>query len=301
MINRVTHQSVRRSTLANLQLNLSTMADLQAKMSSGKKINVPSDDPAGASDMLRLRGEQRAQAQYQRNADDGNSWLTTIDAALQTTSTTIRRARDLVVQSSSGAAGTPSREAIAVEIEGLRDELLQQANTTYLGRTVFAGTSNAGAAYTVDSTTDPATYTFTGVPSATVERQVADGTTVRVDADGSKVYGDGADSVFALLDSIAATLRTPGADASTQLAALDARFETVLTELAGVGARQTRVTNAQTTLVDSALTTKTQLSAIEDIDLAEIILELGMQEVAYQGALGAAAKVLQPSLMDYLR
>ncbi len=301
MINRVTHQSVQRSTLANLQLNLSTMADLQAKMSSGKKINVPSDDPAGASDMLRLRGEQRAQAQYQRNADDGNSWLTTIDAALQTTSTTIRRARDLVVQSSSGAAGTPSREAIAVEIEGLRDELLQQANTTYLGRTVFAGTSNAGAAYTVDSTTDPATYTFTGVPSATVERQVADGTTVRVDADGSKVYGDGADSVFALLDSIAATLRTPGADASTQLAALDARFETVLTELAGVGARQTRVTNAQTTLVDSALTTKTQLSAIEDIDLAEIILELGMQEVAYQGALGAAAKVLQPSLMDYLR
>lgn len=301
MINRVTHQSVQRSTLANLQLNLSTMADLQAKMSSGKKINVPSDDPAGASDMLRLRGEQRAQAQYQRNADDGNSWLTTIDAALQTTSTTIRRARDLVVQSSSGAAGTPSREAIAVEIEGLRDELLQQANTTYLGRTVFAGTSNAGAAYTVDSTTGPATYTFTGVPSATVERQVADGTTVRVDADGSKVYGDGADSVFALLDSIAATLRTPGADASTQLAALDARFETVLTELAGVGARQTRVTNAQTSLVDSALTTKTQLSAIEDIDLAEIILELGMQEVAYQGALGAAAKVLQPSLMDYLR
>ncbi|WP_315969755.1 flagellar hook-associated protein FlgL [Cellulomonas timonensis] len=297
----MTHQSVQRSTLANLQLNLSTMADLQAKMSSGKKINVPSDDPAGASDMLRLRGEQRTQAQYQRNAGDGNSWLTTIDSALQTTSTTIRRVRDLVIQSGSGAAGTPSREAIAVEIEGLRDELLQQANTTYLGRTVFAGTSNAGAAFTVDSTTDPATYTFTGAASATVERQVADATTVRVDADGAKVYGDGADSVFALLDSIAATLRTPGADAATQLAALDTRFETVLTELAGVGARQTRIVNAQASLVDSALTTKTQLSAIEDIDLAEIILELGMQETAYQGALGAAAKVLQPSLMDYLR
>ncbi|MDM8083403.1 flagellar hook-associated protein FlgL [Cellulomonas cellasea] len=297
----MTHQSVQRSTLANLQVNLSTMADLQAKMSSGKKINVPSDDPAGASDMLRLRGEQRAQAQYQRNADDGVAWLTTIDTSLQTTSTTLRRVRDLVLQSGSGAASVPAREAIAVEIEGLRDELLQQANTTYLGRNVFAGTSNAGVAFTVDNTTDPATYTFTGAANATVERQVADATTVRVDADGAKVYGDGAQSVFALLDTIAATLRTPDGDATAQLGAIDARFETVLTELAGVGARQTRVVNAQTSLVDAALTTKTQLSAIEDIDLAEIILELGMQEVAYQGALGAAAKVLQPSLMDYLR
>ncbi len=301
MINRVTHQSVQRSTLANLQLNLSTMADLQAKMSSGKKINVPSDDPAGASDMLRLRGEQRVQNQYKRNADDGNAWLTTIDSALQTSSTTLRRARDLVVQSGSGAMNTPAREAIAVEIEGLRDELLQQANTTYLGRTVFAGTSDAGVAFTVDDTTTPPTYSFTGAGSATVERRVADATTIRVDADGAKIFGDGAQSVFALLDTIAATLRTPGGDATAQLDAMDSRFETVLTELSAVGARQTRVINAQTGLAESAQTTKAQLSAIEDIDLAEIILELGMQEVAYQGALGAAAKVLQPSLMDYLR
>ena len=83
MIGRVTQQTMQRSTLANLQLSLSTMADMQAKMSSGKKIQVPSDDPAAASDLLRLRGEQRAQTQYSRNADDGNSWLTTIDTAIQ--------------------------------------------------------------------------------------------------------------------------------------------------------------------------------------------------------------------------
>lgn len=293
MIHRVTHQTVQRSTLGNLQQNLSTMADLQAKMSSGKNINVPSDDPAGASDMLRLRGEQRAQTQFARNADDGNGWLTTVDSALTSSLATMRRTRDLVVQGGNGGLGATSREALAAEVDGLRAALLEQANTTYLGRSVFAGTSDAGAAFT-------AGYTFTGTPGSSVERRVADNTTVRVDADGAAVYGEGADSVFALLETVSATLRS-GGDVTAHLGALDARFDTMLSQVSGVGARQNRVQEAQSSLLEAQQSTKAQLSAIEDVDLAGIILELQMQEVAYQGALGAAGKVLQPTLMEFLR
>lgn len=299
MIGRVTQQTMQRSTLANLQLSLSTMADMQAKMSSGKKIQVPSDDPAAASDLLRLRGEQRAQTQYSRNADDGNSWLTTIDTAIQSSVSVLRRARDLTVQGGDGALGATSREALATELDGVRDSLLAQANTTYLGRQVFAGTSDKGAAFVKDPVTG--TYNWTGTPNAPVERRVGPVTQVRVDVDGSAAFGSGAGSVFALLDQVATALRTPGADTSAFISQIDTHMNNMLTQLSGVGARQNQVTDAQSDLQTAQLTTKTQLSGVEDIDLADTILKLQSQQAAYQGALGAAAKVLQPSLLEFLK
>jgi len=147
MIPRVTHLTVQRQTLSNLQGNLTAMADLQAQLSSGKKITVPSDDPAGASDVLRLRGEQRALTQYSRNATDGDSWLTTVDSALQASLTAMRRARDLTIQGGNGGLGQSSRDALAADIEGVRATIMDQANASYSGRTVFAGTSDAGFAF----------------------------------------------------------------------------------------------------------------------------------------------------------
>jgi flagellar hook-associated protein 3 FlgL len=290
----VTHQTVQRQTLANLQGNLSAMAALQAQMSSGKKISVPSEDPAGASDMLRLRGDQRALTQYARNASDGDSWLTTVDSALTSSLAALRRARDLTLQGGDGALGATSREALASELEGVRDSLLDLANSSYVGRNVFAGTSDAGVAF------GPG-YAYTGTAGANpVERRIGAATSVRVDSDGAAVFGTGTDSVFALLDTIAASLRS-GADPTTHLDALDTHMEAMLTEVASVGARHGQVLAATSDLKSQELTVKSQLSGIEDIDLAEVILELQMQEVAYQGALGAASKVLQPSLMDFLR
>lgn len=301
MIPRVTHLTVQRSTLGNLQTNLRSMADLQTKMSSGKNINAPSDDPAAASDMLRLRADQRTASQFQRNSTDAEAWLTTVDTALTTSLAALRRARDLTVQGGNGALGQQSLEALAAEIDGVKTQLLAQANTTYLGRTVFAGTSDAGIAF------DSTTYAFTGgvtvagvTSTPPVERSVGDAVSVRVDSDGAAVFGEGTASVFALLDTISAELRA-GTDPSAHLTDIDTHMNAMLTQVASVGARANQVSTAQSTLTDRQLTLTTQLSSIEDIDLASVILELQSQEVAYQGALGAAAKVLQPTLLDYLR
>ncbi|AEI10968.1 MULTISPECIES: flagellar hook-associated protein FlgL [Cellulomonas] len=292
MISRVTHQTVQRSTLANLQGNLTAMADLQNKMSSGKKVNVPSDDPSATSDVLRLRGEQRADTQYQRNAADAGSWLQTVDTAISSSLAALRQARDLTVRGGNGALGQTSLDALADEVDTLRTQLLSQANTTYVGRSVFAGTSDAPAAF--DSA-----YAWSGTGSS-VERRVSSTTTVRVDGDGAAVYGTGAGSVFALLDTISASLRA-GTDPTPHLDAIDDRLESMVTQLAGVGARHKSIMETQETLAARDVETKARISGIEDVDLAEVILELQSQEVAYKGALGAAAKVLQPTLLDFLR
>jgi flagellar hook-associated protein 3 FlgL len=294
-IGRVTHFTVRNSTLENLQNNLGKMSTLQAQMSSGSKINRASDDPAATADVLRLQGEQRVLAQYGRNADDGEAWLTTVDTALQTSLTSVNKARQLTIQGGDGALGENSRIALAQEIEGIRDALLAQANTSYLGRPVFAGTS-AGPAFS--GTADG--YTFNGVAAGTVDRTVASGTTIRVDSTGSAVYGEGDDSIFAVLDGIAATLRA-GGDPTDQIDAIDGHVNNMLAEISSVGARQNQIDSAQSLITDSTLTSTTRLSAIQDVDLAQIILDLGSQEVAYKGALSAAAKVLQPTLLDFLR
>ncbi len=293
MISRITHTSVQRSTHANLQLNLQRMADMQARLSSGKTITKPSDDPGGLSRTLKLRADQKATEQYQRNADDGVAWMSTIDSALQTAVASLRKARDLTVQGANGSMSPQAREAIAYELEGIRDALLDQANTSYLGRSVFAGTSDEGVAFRPD-------YTWTGVPGATVERRIAPATTVRADADGAAIFGAGGDSVFALIDRIAQDLRA-GNDVSGHLDRIDARQDAMLSGLADVGTRYGQLENAQRATEKTLMDFTGQIAAIEDIDLAETILQIQSQEVAYQAALGATARVLQPSLMDFLR
>ncbi|HMO09926.1 MAG TPA: flagellar hook-associated protein 3 [Actinotalea sp.] len=298
MIGRVTQQTLQRSTLANLQVNLTRMSELQGRMSGGKIISKPSDDPSGTSQAMVLRAESRATQQYQRNATDGVGWLTTVDTTMQTSVTSLRNARNLTVQAGNGGLNQAGREAIALELESVRDSLLADANTQYLGRSVFAGTSDAAVAFTDAASATP--YSWTGSPGASVQRRIAPDTSVRADADGQAVYGTGATSVFALLDTIAAEVRS-GTDVSPRLAELDARLSSMLGELGGVGTRYKQLEAAQAATARSVQDINARLSGIEDIDLAQTIVELQMQEVAYQGALGATARVLQPTLMDFLR
>lgn len=308
MIGRVTHQTVQRTSLANLQLNLSAMSDLQGRMSGGKVITKPSDDPGGTAHALQLRADKRAAEQYARNIDNGIGWVSTVDTALDTAVTAVRRARDLTVQGANdGALSQTARDAIATELEGIRDSLVSQANTQYLGRSVFAGTSNAGVAFTGADGVPP--FTYLGVPAGAVERRISADTTVRVDADGAAVFGVGAwdaagpgtgGSVFGLLDQIATELRS-GVNVNPRLEDIDARMELMLSTRAAVGTRYGALENAARANEKTVTDLKGQISAVEDIDLAEVIVELQSQEVAYQAALGATARVLQPSLLDFLR
>lgn len=116
MITRVTHQSTQRAAVTNLQATQSRLAQLQERASSGKMITKASDDPAKAADAMALRKEQQASAQYSRNIQDGVSWLTSIDTAINTSVSYLNRARDLVVRgANSGATNAEAREALAVE------------------------------------------------------------------------------------------------------------------------------------------------------------------------------------------
>jgi flagellar hook-associated protein 3 FlgL len=300
MITRVTSQTQMRDAQRNLQTNMANLARLQEQASSLKALSRASDDPTAAASAMAVRTEQSAVAQYSRNADNGNSWLTTIEGALDTASSLLNRVRDLTVQGANdGALSGAAKEAIAVELEGLKEELLATANTTHLGRTVFAGNSDAGVAV-LATVNDAGAWAYQSQAGGAVERRIGSASTVRVDADGAVVFGSGDDSVFALIDKIAAGLRG-GTNVGGTLTALDARMSAITEQRAVGGARQANLERAQEALMTKAGTLESTRADLEDVDLGQAILDLTLQETTYQAALAVTARVLQPTLMDFLR
>ena len=128
MTSRITALGMQRSSLFNMQTNMASVSRLQAQLSSGKKVTKPSDDPASAAQMLSLRADQGRSDQYARNASDAPSWLNAADTTLQTASSTLRRARDLVVQGGNTATSQIAKDALATEIDGIRSDLVAQAH-----------------------------------------------------------------------------------------------------------------------------------------------------------------------------
>lgn len=297
MITRTTNQTLARSAQQNLQANMSRLAKLQEQVTTSSAITRPSDNPAGTADALKVRAEIRANTQYGHNISDAKSWLSTVDSALSTTTDVLSRVKDLALRGASAGLSQANKDAIATELDGLHQDLLRVANTTYSGRSVFAGNSDAAGAFTLDAGSGD--YTHNGSSTA-VLRRVADGAPVRVDADGAAVFGTGADSVFALVKNLAADLRS-GTEITGQLAAIDDRFNTVLTAHTEVGIRHASVLKAEDANLEAAVSLEARRSGIEDLDTAQVILDLKLQEVSYQAALAVTARALQPTLMDFLR
>lgn len=295
MLNRVTTQMMAASSQRSLQSAQSRLAELQDRALSLKNINRPSDDPAGAAQAIALRGQLNAANQYGSNISDGNGWLAAADTALGQSTNILNRVRDLVVQVANGTLNGSAKEAIAVEIEGLGKDLLTQANTQYLGRNVFAGSSDTDGAFTNGSPP-----VFNGGSGASVERRVDASRTVRVDSDGGVIFGDGAGSVFAVVSDVVADIRA-GVNPNGRLAAIGEKIQSVIDGRADVGMRQTRLGQAQDSLEGIKATLETQRSRVEDLDLGKAVMDLKVQETNYQVALAVTAKVLQPTLMDFLR
>jgi flagellar hook-associated protein 3 FlgL len=293
MITRITSTQLLSDSARTMQSAMTRLSKLQTQASTGDRIQVPSDDPAGTGASIQVRGQQAALAQYQRNATDGSGWLSTIDGTLTQSTAILQRARTLVLEASnSGTMSPASRDAVAAEVQGLRDDLLAQANTRYNGRSVFAGTSDADAFAA-------GTYAWSGAAGVTVDRRIGADATIPVDADGSAAFGTGATSIFATLDSIVSDLHN-GVDVQPRIAQLDTAMQKVITVQAVNGSRYNQMQRAQDSLGAQSIDLTKQRSSIEEVDTVQALVDLQSQNLAYQSALQVTAKALPMSLLSFL-
>jgi flagellar hook-associated protein 3 FlgL len=292
---RVTDQSMTTKALSDLQRSAARGQKLQQQISSGKQLSRPSDSPTGTVTSLQLRGEVRATQQYSRNADDGLGWLGTIQDKLGDASSQVLRVRDLTVQALNSTDTDPgAREALASEIDQVKATLIGESNSTYMNRPVFGGTTSGNVAYDGNGV-------YKGDAGQTT-RTVGPNSKVRIETTGPEAFGTGNTQLFQVLTDISKDIRANNTSTlGDDLTNLDSAHDLLKSTLSDVGARYNRVTQMKQSSEDHLLSVSSQLSDIEDVDLPKAIMELQIQQTSYQAALAATAKVIQPTLNDFLR
>ncbi|MEA2457504.1 MAG: flagellar hook-associated protein 3 FlgL [Thermoleophilaceae bacterium] len=304
MSTRITNSMISRSVLSDLNEVSTRLAKTQQRMSSGKQITRPSDDPYGTSRALSLRGDVAGTQQYQRNVGEAEAWQNVTDAALGTITDSVQRARELAIQGASDSAGPAARQAAAAEIDQLIESIKQDANASYGGRFVFSGTATGTSPYTVNGTD-----AYAG-DSGTVAREIGPGVSVQVNVLGSDVLGQGQAAgdgkLLNVLRDISDHLKSGTvADANTlrttDLQGLDTNMDAISQARATVGATTNRLESANGRLQQVEESVTSLLSDVEDADMAKTYVDFSMQQSVYQSALKSGANIVQQSLLDFLR
>lgn len=290
MPNRITQASTTAVTLRGLQGSLGRVQSLQEQLSSGKRITRPSDDPAGTAASMQLRTAQTADDQYQRNSDTARGRLAVADSALTQLSDRVIKVRELMIASRSGALSNDGRAALSAQVDAIRTEVVSLYNSTYLDRPVFGGSVPGVQAV------DPATGTYLGNDAA-LEARISSDATIRVDVKGSDAA---ADVLPAALAAVAASVTGAAGATTADFTAIDDAFSKLQRAMGDVGARAARVETTNNLVETHRLDLVSRISENEDVDLPETIMNLQAQQVGYQAALGAASKILQKSLLDFL-
>jgi len=301
---RVTQLMTSRSILADLNEVSTRLAQTQRRMSSGKEITRPSDDPYGTSRALTLRGDVAGARQYQRNVGEATAWQDVTDAALSKIADAVHRARELAIQGASDAAGQAARAAAAAEIDQLIDAVKQEASASYGGRYVFAGTATGTRPYS-----SGAADAYLG-DNGNIAREIGPGVSVQVNVRGSDLLGSGQAAgdgkLLDVLRDVAQHLRGGTvADANTlrttDLVGLDRNLDAINQARATVGATTNRLESAGSRLMELEESLTKLLSDVEDADMAKTLVDFSMQQSVYQSALHAGATIVQQSLLDWLR
>ncbi len=290
---RVTGGSAAPGALNGLQADASRLAALQ-QLSSGRQITKPSDSPTGTVTALQLRSQLKQLNQFQANAADAIGWLTTVDSSLHSITSQLQQVRSLVLQGmNTGTGNAASNEALAQQVDQARASLLSLANSSYLGRPVFGGTTSGAVAF-------DASGRYAG-DTGTVSRTVGPNAAVDLNTAGTTTFGADGSNLFDVLTDISATLRGNPAGLGAALRKLDTQQLAITGEQSLAGAKYQRIQNVQNTASTNLIQLKSQLSDIQDIDLADLAIQVTSASAAYQAALATTAKVSQISLLDFLR
>lgn len=300
---RITQGVIIKNMLRNYSSNMNKMDKLNMQLTTGSRINKPSDDPAGLVTSLRVRTNLHHNEQYKKNVSDAISWMERAESTFNSMTNVLQRVRELTVKGANSTNDTEALQAIADEIRQLKDEIGDLANSTLDDRYIFGGTRTMNKAY------DPLTGTWLGNNNP-ISYEIGENIQMQVNFDGS-VFGADFDtgapvmsnSVFATLEKIATDLENANFTemSGTNLGKLDKHINQLLSFRSQAGAKVNRLELVQSRLEDMELNYKKVLSDNEDVDMAKLIIDLKNQENVYRASLAAGARIIQPSLADFLR
>jgi flagellar hook-associated protein 3 FlgL len=294
--------------LLNLNRNAQQMNNTQLQSATGRKINKPSDDPVGITYSLRYRAELSSNEQYQKNVDSATSWLDFNDTVMDQAGSIVQRLRELTVQASTGTNPQSAMDSVKEEVMQLKEQLIDVANSKLNGKYIFNGETYDIKPYQftkdadgVSDTTDVASViTDTGKINFIVGESVQ----LPINVTGNEVFGNETedDNLFVVLNNIIEALKNGDQkELSGQLGTIDSRMDKMLAIRSEIGAKTNRIDLMMGRLDDLGVNLTDLQAKVEDADYAELIMKSKIQENIYNASLSAGAKIISPSLVDFLR
>lgn len=295
---RVTGMMQNIQLMRNLRNTNTGISEWQDKLATGQRIHRPGDDPVGIGYLMRYDSELNRTEEFLENARTGSGWLRTMDSLMQQASDVLKRARVLTQQASTGTVPDDARKQIASEIRQLREQLVTIGNSDYSGRYLFNGQKTDVPPYSIANAENE--ETDDGIYYLNVSASV----TVPVSITGEKIFGaaGSANNVFKVLNDIAIHLDNNDQNALLQdLKLIDNASDTLSKSWAEIGARMNRFELVENHLLDEKSGLKQLRSEVGDVDMAGAITELKLKENVLQAALSTGARIMQVSLIDYIR
>lgn len=296
---RVTNQMMSNNLLRYIHTNLSELERAQDRLASGREIRRPSDDPVRAVIAMGLRAGLGETVQYQSNIKDALSWLEVTEGALAGAIEVLQRARDLAVQGATDTLPQESRDALKKEVEQLKEQLGTIANTVYGDRYIFGGTKTHVPPYDNGS--------WQGNEDD-IRFEIATGVKMPVNTPGKKLFwGDealGEQGAIQVLTELAESLgnsETKGSAISAKIGDIDKVLDKFIATRGEIGARVNRLEMSFERLEQTGFEQTDLLSRAEDADIARAIIDLKNRENAYRVTLAAGARIIMPTLIDFLR
>ncbi|MCU0590124.1 MAG: flagellar hook-associated protein FlgL [Desulfobacterales bacterium] len=302
---RITQNMMSNIFMGNLRRQTEAMLQRQEQIASQKRINRPSDDPGGMGRVLAGRSSLSTINQYANNIQQGKTRLEFSEETLSFVDELVQQARRIAEEKSGDSVTAAERSFGATQVKEIYDQVLQLANSKFGDRYMFSGDQTDTAAFTRD---DDYNATYHG-DDGSFKVPIADNVVVTIDADGRNYFQDGANGGVNIFDELRDLIHgLENADlaaGSTQIDATihplaDAHVQ-IMDKRSEAGPKLYRLQATEEHWMNIQNSVQEAIGREEDVDAAQLIIELKNLETAYESTLAAASRIIQPSLVNFLK
>lgn len=302
---RVTQTMLQNNMLRNLFQSQAEMDKYLTQINTGKKIRRPSEDPVVAMKGMNYRTQVTEVEQYRRNASEAWSWMDHSDDILDKATKAMQRIEYLAGQAANDTYSANERLSIKQEVEQLQEQLAELANTRVNGKHIFNGTNTDTPPIRQVEANGEISYEVTFgegdnlQPVHDVNIEVSDGILFNVNVSPEGVFDEQLfESIQGFIDALD---QGEDVDFDESIGALNESTLNIINGRAALGARMNRLELIEDRLSQQEIIAKDTMAKNEGVDFEEAVMNLLTQEVIHRAALAAGSKIIQPSLVDFLR
>ena len=323
---RITNASMVRSHLYDTQNNLTNMSKINQQISTGKVINTVSDDPHKAIKIMNINNEIKYTEKYNYNIDESVGWMNTTDGALDNVGNLLGEIKETILKVGNGTYSQNEMKSLNEDMNEKIKQLADTLNSTHGGKYLFGGSSVDDAPITVIENPDGTVkLEFSKdkngqtIPNTDdLKADISSGINIDYNISVGEILNikDGNGNTVNLLDEInnLSTLMNDIANGNEQTAAkaketllndtkgkIDTLFDHVVNERTSLGVRVSTAEKIKELNDEDILNIQDVLSKTQDTDVVEKFIELKSAEMIYQASIQVGAKLIQPTILDYIR